>query len=85
MFVQNNEMEQLVAVPIDEYEELIRCHTQLNAVYGLITLCHSDSLKTTGKMAKEINADVLEVASGYEENENYFQYLREKFIRRNGR
>ena len=82
MFVQNNEMEQLVAVPIDEYEELIRCHTQLNAVYGLITLCHSDSLKYTGRMAKEIDADVLKTVSGYKENENYFEYLKESFRRR---
>lgn len=82
MFVQNNEMEQLVAVPIDEYEELIKSQTQLNAVYGYLTFCHSDSLKYTGRMAKEIDADVLKTVSGYEENENYFEYLKEKFQRR---
>ena len=83
MIIQSlGETEQLVAIPVDEYAELIECKTQLNAVYGYLTFCHSDSLKTTGKMAKEINADVLKVVSGYEENENYFEYLKESFRRR---
>ena len=83
MFVQNMEkMEQLIAIPVDEYAELIKSQTQLNAVYGYLTFCHSDSLKYTGRMAKEIDADVLKTVSGYEENENYFEYLKEKFQRR---
>lgn len=83
MIIQSlGETEQLVAIPVDEYAELIECKTQLNAVYGYLTFCHSDSLKYTGRMAKEIDADVLKTVSGYEENENYFEYLKEKFQRR---
>lgn len=83
MIIQSlGETEQLVAIPVDEYAELIKCQTQLNAVYGYLTFCHSDSLKYTGRMAKEIDADVLKTVSGYEENENYFEYLKEKFQRR---
>lgn len=80
MIIQSlGETEQLVAIPVDEYAELIECKTQLNAVYGYLTLCHSDSLKYTGRMAKKIDADVLKTVSGYEENENYFEYLKESF------
>ncbi len=83
MIIQSlGETEQLVAIPVDEYAELIKSQTQLNAVYGYLTFCHSDSLKYTGRMAKEIDADVLKTVSGYEENENYFDYLKEKFQRR---
>lgn len=80
MIIQSlGETEQLVAIPVDEYAELIECKTQLNAVYGYLTFCHSDSLKYTGRMAKEIDADVLKTVSGYKENENYFEYLKRSF------
>lgn len=83
MFVQNvEEMEQLIAIPLDEYAELIKCQTQLNAVYGLITSQHSKSLMATGKKAICIEISLLEVVSGYEENENYFGYLKDGFMRR---
>lgn len=83
MFVQNKEeIEQLIAISVDEYTELIKCQTRLNAIYGLLTSQHSKSLMTTGKKATSIEMPLLEVVSGYEENENYFGYLRDGFKRR---
>lgn len=85
MFVQNiEEMEQLIAIPIGEYTELIGCRTRLNAVYGLLTSRHTLSLKCNGRKESSIESSLLEVVSGYEENENYFNYLRENFIKRRG-
>lgn len=77
------EKEQLIAIPLEEYAELIEDRTKLNAVYGLLTAAHTESISATGKNADGVRTDMLQVVSGYEENDNYFKYLREKFMRRN--
>lgn len=77
------EKEQLIAIPLEEYAELIEDRTKLNAVYGLLTAAHTESISATGKKADGVRTDMLQVVSGYEENDNYFKYLREKFMRRN--
>ena len=76
------EKEQLVAIPVEEYAELIECKTRINAVYGMITNQHVCHLKSTGYKANVINTSLLEVVSGYDENENYFNSLSKEFFER---
>ena len=83
MFVRNRETkEQMVAIPVDEYAKLIECKTRLNTVYDFITNCHVISLKQTGCKGTKFNAAILEIVAGYEENENYFNQLKEEYERR---
>lgn len=83
MFVRNKTIaEQMIKIPVDEYAELIECKTRLNVVHELITKNHAFSLKRTGRKESKIDTDLLEIASGYEENENYFKCLKEEYERR---
>ena len=84
MFARDMEdTEQLIAIPVDEYAELIECRTQLNAVYGMLTSQHVLHLKKTGHNADAIPASLVEIVSGYAENENHFECLSEIYRREN--
>ena len=85
MFVRECETEQLIAIPVDEYKELIECRTKLNAVHGMITNQHVCELKSSGHKAGSTPTSLLEVVSGYEENTSYFDYLRYSFVMNGGK
>ena len=79
---ETKELEQVVSIPVDEYAELIECKTRLNTVYSLLTKQHETVLHLFGRKANVIDVFMVEIASGYEENEDYFNKLRENFKRR---
>ena len=80
---QNKESkEHLVAIPAEEYAELIECKTRLNVVHDFITEKHAISLERTGQKEIKVGIVMFEIVSGYEENENYFKKLKEEYERR---
>ena len=64
-----------IRIPREEYEELIECKIHINAVYGLITKIHKDCIMA-GSVNPSIPMRFLEIASGYVENEKYFEKLK---------
>ena len=80
----NTEVTPMVAIPLEEYRELIAEHVKLDTVYRLITSEHVQSITRKGEKASYVNLETLSVASGYYENDNYFAALiYELFERRN--
>lgn len=73
---------QMVQISLDEYRELIAEHVRLDTVYRLITSEHTQSISRKGEKASYVNLEVLSVACGYYENENYFAALMDDFNER---
>lgn len=71
-----------VCIPRDEYENLIECRTHIDDVYRYITRCHAINIRCSGKKALGVPLTVLESVSGYIENENYFESLRNGYEER---
>lgn len=65
-----------IRIPREEYEELIECKIHINAVYGLITgMCKEYILRGEGNPTY-VSMRFLKMASGYVENEKYFEKLK---------
>ena len=76
---QNNNF---VHIPREEYEELLECRTHISAVYDLITKRHEESIKNRGMASLYEPLYILELVSGYVENERYFSKLKKEYEER---
>ena len=75
-------MNNCVAVPREEYDELIECRVRINSIYKALTDLHAENIKKYGKKIVDSDIKTIEYASGYVENENYFKKLQEDFKKR---
>nr|DAU92201.1 MAG TPA: hypothetical protein [Bacteriophage sp.] len=74
-----------ISIPICEYEALIECRTHMNALYGFITKLHTRSIRNTGIKANLTSVSMIELVSGYDENERYFESLKKEFRKKEGK
>lgn len=65
-----------IRIPREEYEELIECKIHINAVYDLITGMYKECILRGEKNPTYVPMRFLEIASGYVENEKYFEKLK---------
>lgn len=65
-----------IRIPREEYEELIECKIHINAVYDLITGRHKACIQRGRGKSSYVPMCFLEMASGYVENEKYFEKLK---------
>jgi len=82
MQTMKSEEIQMVQISLDEYRELIAEHVKLDTVYRLITSEHVQSISRKGEKASYVNLEILSIASGYYENDNYFAALIDEFFER---
>lgn len=74
-----------ISIPICEYEALIECRTHMNALYRFITDLHTKEIRNTGAKGNLVSTSMIELVSGYEENERYFESLKKEFRKKEGK